>query len=182
MWFQNCRARHKKHTPQHSGAPQGHHQSRIPSSLPDELHYSPFGSPERARMVALHGYIDSEFPFMFILKKFQISKLSQRQNIDFVCVSLCEIHVFQVIRFPSWPLRPSLIRPCRCPSSHSAASSPRDPWPLDPCSGSPASDAIWPHLKIVQESWRKDSSSNREQREKRINLPSSSLPFNGWEH
>lgn len=67
MWFQNCRARHKKHTPQHSGAPQGHPQSRIPSSLPDELHYSPFGSPERARMVALHGYIDSKL-FTFVWK------------------------------------------------------------------------------------------------------------------
>ncbi|XP_036070488.1 LIM/homeobox protein Lhx6 isoform X2 [Oryzias melastigma] len=65
VWFQNCRARHKKHTPQHSGAPQGHPQSRIPSSLPDELHYSPFGSPERARMVALHGYIDSELTFKY---------------------------------------------------------------------------------------------------------------------
>uniref|UniRef100_A0A3B3V9F0 LIM homeobox 6a n=1 Tax=Poecilia latipinna TaxID=48699 RepID=A0A3B3V9F0_9TELE len=86
VWFQNCRARHKKHTPQHSGAPQGHPQSRIPSSLPDELHYSPFGSPERARMVALHGYIDSEFTFFFLLSSTMFLKLHQRQDIH-LCVS-----------------------------------------------------------------------------------------------
>ncbi|KAG9354188.1 hypothetical protein JZ751_012312 [Albula glossodonta] len=29
-------------------------------AIPNDLHYSPFGSPERARMVALHGYIESK--------------------------------------------------------------------------------------------------------------------------
>ncbi|XP_039618743.1 LIM/homeobox protein Lhx6 isoform X3 [Polypterus senegalus] len=62
VWFQNCRARHKKHTPQHSGPSQGPPQSRMPPSLPEDIHYSPFSSPERARMVALHGYIESH-PF-----------------------------------------------------------------------------------------------------------------------
>ena len=118
MWFQNCRARHKKHTPQHSGAPQGHPQSRIPSSLPDELHYSPFGSPERARMVALHGYIDSELRFTFATVIFFL------RGLFFISLFVCFLCALQVTPSPCWPLRVSLTRPCRCPSSPSAASAP----------------------------------------------------------
>ncbi|NXB82156.1 LHX6 protein, partial [Donacobius atricapilla] len=43
-----------------AGTTQPHPPSRIPSSLADDIHYSPFSSPERARMVTLHGYIESQ--------------------------------------------------------------------------------------------------------------------------
>ncbi|KAF3851347.1 hypothetical protein F7725_013119, partial [Dissostichus mawsoni] len=44
VWFQNCRARHKKLPPQ-SGFCQGAPMTRMPPSLPDDIHYSPFSSP-----------------------------------------------------------------------------------------------------------------------------------------
>ncbi|XP_072908638.1 LIM/homeobox protein Lhx6 [Hemitrygon akajei] len=62
VWFQNCRARHKKHTPQHAVGQPGPPRSRLPPSLPEDLHYQAFGHHERTRMVALHGYVESH-PF-----------------------------------------------------------------------------------------------------------------------
>lgn len=59
VWFQNCRARHKKQPPQ-SGFSQSAPLSRMPPSLPEDIHYSPFSSLEQPHLLALHGYLDSE--------------------------------------------------------------------------------------------------------------------------
>ncbi|KAL4623136.1 LIM/homeobox protein Lhx6-like isoform X3 [Arapaima gigas] len=59
VWFQNCRARHKKHSPQLSAPAQQSPQMQMPPSLPDRFQYSPFGSPERSHVMALRGYMES---------------------------------------------------------------------------------------------------------------------------
>uniref|UniRef100_A0A8D0CX65 LIM homeobox 6 n=1 Tax=Sander lucioperca TaxID=283035 RepID=A0A8D0CX65_SANLU len=65
VWFQNCRARHKKQPPQ-CGYSQSTPMSRMPPSLPDDIHYSPFTSPDRPHLFALHGYLDSEFKGLYV--------------------------------------------------------------------------------------------------------------------
>lgn len=58
VWFQNCRARHKKQPPQSSFS-QSAPLSRMPTALPDDIPYSPFSGLDQPHLLALRGYLDS---------------------------------------------------------------------------------------------------------------------------
>ncbi|KAM9503500.1 LIM/homeobox protein Lhx8-like [Salvelinus alpinus] len=67
VWFQNCRARHKKHvSTNHSSAtllsslqPGCHSQ---PTPAPEERQYTAYSTPEGSMLTALHSYIDVHSP------------------------------------------------------------------------------------------------------------------------
>lgn len=64
VWFQNCRARHKKHvSPNHSSAaPVSSLQSaQLSPPLIDELQYTAFAPVDNPMLTALHSYMDGTF-------------------------------------------------------------------------------------------------------------------------
>ncbi|XP_066548457.1 LIM/homeobox protein Lhx8 isoform X2 [Amia ocellicauda] len=65
VWFQNCRARHKKHvSPNHSStAPVSSMQpSRLSPPMMEELQYSAYVPPDGQMLTALHSYMDAHSP------------------------------------------------------------------------------------------------------------------------
>ncbi|XP_033884024.2 LIM/homeobox protein Lhx8a isoform X2 [Acipenser ruthenus] len=68
VWFQNCRARHKKHVcPNHSStAPVSSIQpSRLSPPMLEEMQYSAYVPQDGPMLTALHSYMDAHSPLVF---------------------------------------------------------------------------------------------------------------------
>lgn len=93
VWFQNCRARHKRQPPQGSFS-QSAPLSRMPPSLPDDIHYSPFSSLDQPHLLALHGYLDSECQVLLFAPLLTHMKINNNNNNNKCCFKCFDYTIF----------------------------------------------------------------------------------------
>ncbi|GCB80554.1 hypothetical protein scyTo_0017223 [Scyliorhinus torazame] len=79
VWFQNCRARHKRHvSPNHlSTTPVTAAQQERVSPMLDEMTYSAYVAPDGQMLTALHTYMESHSPTSLGLRPLSSRAMTQ---------------------------------------------------------------------------------------------------------